>query len=558
MPGCIRSPHRILSTGLLLYFFLLGGSQAGVQGFRAKFQKRQPTFKEIQSQNGTGHVFSLLGQFDHAANSVGIKRYVFDALGETFNLMQEEELRIWNHPDELWNHPDELCAVLFMVFSLLCSVYVLFNDFLVARSVDMLIRKQSEMTNRYKVAEAFLTAELNRLEASPAMRVEQQFKEFAQGFQRFLEGVARCSKERSGDSEESAELLRLFRRFVFLWLRAFEPCCVEPLTEPRRVIREAELSACGNIHQVARLTWRRMAHHPIHLVSDTWSGVTGAPDPLAGCSDLDAVQNVFWVHCAYKFEFDWHRSSGFNEETKGWPIEVSLGCIVLTLFSWAHVRLLLGIAVGAALVPLMLMSSKFALAAGVAIAEVLLMLVLLAIGFVTARYQLKACIDHVREQQHLAEEKKHTIEETCGLVESAAPLWLYRTVPLLALFKHLSEQIDDSSGDEKARIYSPTKLAFLKGIVEMLDKLDASMGDLWIWAGTQATAEDLLKAVGQELGDASDFVSKSRAQEDAQALVIDRLSKANVVATAKLVSSSGKHRRRVTCCPKTKQGPSPS
>lgn len=423
---------------------------------------------------------------------------------------------------ELLKDPLELFVLLFFVTSCMYCTKILLIDVLAANRLEDVVSQRDAVANQYNIAEAKMRGQLKNLEDSAAMVAEQTFQGHALSFQRFLDDVARSPDYLLGNKADQAALLDTFRKFVQLWLHAFEQCSLQPQTLPRRVMKEAELSTCDSAAQVAKLTSRRMAQHPIRFVSKTWDSVVGSFGPIGPAANKAGRSNLSWISltCGLGVHFE--------TNTRTFPVTFSFGCFSVTLLAWFHVRVLFAVGKAAALIGLLIALQRLPLAAAAVGVEVLLLTVLYNVERIDTGTRMEAQIVRLARQHELAEKKEKDIKAQCVMVASVTNLWRYRTMPHLSLFKQLSEQLPDTPDTEK--------VAFMKGTQERLDRIDSGLGDLWMWQGQQALEDSHLQMGAQQLKDAAHFIRKSRKHKNATKLVLDRLDYAFGFLAVRVVS----------------------
>jgi len=447
--------------------------------------------------------------------------------------------------------PDEIAAAMFII---LCSLYttkILLMDIVGAKRSEEIRQKRDALAQTYNGIVGDMVLQLKEVRNSSAMLAELNFRGQARHFQQFMTDVARNPQKFLGVDYDGTAVLEPFRQFTRFWLKAFEQCSLQPRKEPRQIVTEKQLRSCSSIKDLTELVAKKMAATPVVFISDC-SQLIEDTDKISNhqgggrskrtrsrAHSGRTKEGGNWFCCCCCCLCSWMRCGcslgcGMRTNPKDgdlFPMELTILCISMKLFSWNQVLVFLAVVCGLPLGAFMFVSENTLLGIAVGTTELLLIVILYWIEEIDERGRLETQVKHLKQQHTKVEQSHRDISTKYAKMTSLVNLWQYRTEPHLDLFKDLSEQLADTPDSEK--------LMFLTGVTERLEKMDHALGDLWMWVGSGAFEEKKLRMIGEQLKDVAHFIMQAASGGNATKAILDRLTNVFGFLTVRVIACHG-------------------
>jgi len=354
-------------------------------------------------------------------------------------------------------------------------------------------------------------------------KVTENANEFATGrfndkceqFQRFLQGVGLHYQK----LYTTEEMLQELRHFVLQWMRVFSGSLLSPQASPLLRGAEDELQRCHTAEEVCNAALRRIkesrvvfqfqmpAESPLltgQSVRATGASFNSGSSIHSNYADIEANSfarcGVTWFEFGRCRRFDRRRSPSAD----GMPVRIEACCCSVRVLSRQHANLLFAFALDIFLVVFEVLSLRWTSFVLVAINEMCIISMLACFEQINEIAQLERQI-HVYEQRK-EEVEQRTVEAKGNWekVQQLHDLWLYRTLPSLAIMgkihNHLTDEDMSMQRDVANGIQAEDKrLGFLRLANESLECLEQKLGPLEDWSGPERLDERWKQSIGQQL-----------------------------------------------------------
>lgn len=414
------------------------------------------------------------------------------------------------------SNPDSVLVTLWMVLFCVCAARVWMlsgGTEYEARSIEVRERRDS-LQGAYVLAMADIEGVLVNMSESAVSLAEWNFNEKRKSFLRGL--------ERIGDDPEkyfpkpTKGTVDAFRTFASLWLRIFEECTEDPIRNPKRIVEQRELDRCKRISDIVRLVVGRLEDNPVSFVRRYASD--GCQDPKQMLDD-GGQQPWLQVFCGFgcsrraissKMGDDPLLGKAPAVSKGGFPSDLVLGCIRLTLLSKTHILLLATYLAGLSLLAIELVQCGWFSAIMVGFSEVYLLSGLFRIRDIDEICRLQREVARLEQMSEEVKEHRNMLVEFYSNLRELNILWQYRTLPCLEQLEAISEHI--------TREKDP---AFLREATSIWCRLFDGLGDVPLWM-ERSIDEEVLGFAAEQMKSATDFVmehtSKSTSKDVLQRL----------------------------------------
>lgn len=417
------------------------------------------------------------------------------------------------------------CAkeLLTLYFMFPCAVYVMwaiqsYDSNVQAKEASVKdAKKQLHSTFQHFLKE--MNDMLASAQEASVMMAERTFESKRRDFLRFLQMTARLFGRDSTDlplrkkqrapttnpqaadtCEDPSELVLQLRRFVCNWLHIFEEASVDPISHPHRPLAARELDRCNSILAVTDLVAERLnvagvdfmtakTNQDKLLVQSLRQEGDTLEANMQGDANTPGRSRV--IQC---LQID--PTCGFKlskaDSSDGFPLELRLGVVRLTVLSQEHTNLLFGLLVVwvIALIELFHVTKTSWM--------VLVCLVVGTVCLCSLLYHFEE-IDRVQrmvqemrtlERQVLnMEAHRKEMDVFWGNIQQLVDFWLYRSQPCLNLAAELCGELQLQ--EDPASAFNAAN--------EGLEALNKCMPNRSVWLGPTAISQAEKQRVGQQL-----------------------------------------------------------
>lgn len=408
-----------------------------------------------------------------------------------------------------WSCTDHTCAKTILSVGWLapCAFYLYayishYDDSSLSRGAE-LAKTRDELFDKFDDMLTDTEDILQHASESNVGLAEESINSFARDMRGFLAWLAKIPEERFAEAKEPT------KRFIMLWLSAFEEASLDPIEQPRRGGDKpfaAVLEANPNVTQAANVLAQRLKLEKIGFISEEMKILLEKKKSLdAGRMSAtrtmsmhpgDAAETIT-VCCRRtrpserKFgiaPMHGHTPGGLKGDQMA-PFKIMGCCFVLIVQSGGHLTLLVATVGG----PLLL--GIYALDAGLRgrgseegdnglmVWAIILFTICLAV--VSWTYERISLIMQVHQEIENLDSKKQEFSQQRNRIDSlfhkqqwVVEFWLGRTIPILELLHEIQQRIRDAYRTEPA--HAGEKIV---RICQLVDDLMYKVGDASHWIG---------------------------------------------------------------------------
>jgi hypothetical protein len=382
--------------------------------------------------------------------------------------------------------------------------------------------KKEQLAKSYESLLSSMENLLTRaLDSSPAL-AERSFDSNRRDFQKFLE-VAKANysswEKLAGSSKADKDvLLNNFRTLVLGWSKVFEECSVDPIRNPKRILRDEELQECPNIGSVCDLVLARLRCTEVlsikiqqekdkHLLNRYRRELRRLTSTVVDPNTLESGNSGS--------SFNSNGSNGSNGNSfsnqrreRNSASFLSRNEVGLCGFRWgvlsrAHARLIFAFAFGSLVTALEVKRNFQGPGLHISALRMLLELIIvqICIAVLLSRFaefdKVQRSDKEIKELRKIQEEttqQQEKMNEFWNVVDQLSDVWLYRTMPRMSLYKQVFVLLKDASERNDKRM-----ITWMETGNRRLAFLDSNIGELSDWCNEGSLKSVAKKAFGKEI-----------------------------------------------------------
>jgi hypothetical protein len=345
---------------------------------------------------------------------------------------------------------------------------------------------------------------------------ENRFGSYRRDFEKFLRHArSRYSDLESSHKVDKNDLLANFRTLVLNWLNVFAECSIDPIHNPKRILRDEEIHACLNIASICDLLEPRL-----NCTEQDFIKLQQEKDKrqlnryrkeirrlTASLTDPNMLENgnsSSFSSNGSGNSFENQRTElGRGRSTDGYRKEARFGSVRFALVSRTHARLLLGFAFGLLIIALRVerdfFSGKQAHISGsgsrmlfeTIIVQICMFVLLIRFEELDEVQRLQKEIRDLQKAEAEVSQHKQKMYEFWSAVQELADVWIYRTIPRMVLYNELFVLLRDAP-DGKV-------VPWMQKANSCLSQLELNIGSLDGWRTEGSLKLVAKKAFGKEI-----------------------------------------------------------
>jgi hypothetical protein len=428
---------------------------------------------------------------------------------------------------------DEFFALVFI--APICCYFIKiigqFDDRL--RNKQIACKDQKEqLTKAYNYLLSDMDSLLTTSAESSAGLAERSFESKRRDFQRFLERAqSNFSQLAASGTVDKDALLTNFRSFVGNWLKVFKECSIDPIHNPKHILKDEELQACSNIESICNLLLPRLRCTEVKFITirqeqdkqqlkknrkefrrltataiDPNALEGGASSSFESQSTRRELATQLAPSLSSRRRMGWCSFGAFgcgcssSRGADGYPKEARCGCFRLILLSRAHSSLIFGWIFGLLILALEVSRSfradkeahlRLRVLLEMVIVQVCIAVLLIRFEELDVVQQMEREIRDLKRAEQEVTQQKEKMHEFWSSAQELTELWLYRTVPRLDLYKEVHELLADAPSD-KVNVW-------MEEGNRRLALVDSNLGDLSNWRNAGNLSLEAKKAFGKKI-----------------------------------------------------------